>query len=146
MKLLHLPITLHMICSVWHFWMPNAAHSSPTGAKVKFAPRSLKSLAGTPNTTTNLSYSTFATIFAIWSLVMTGIACIVVGNHQQFLMLGGQLSSLVDSTLKKSTQMSFSGVCALMGHRGALGTAPSKEQYCWQPNTRALQSSTIMGH
>ena len=63
-----------------------------------------------------------------------------------FLMLGGLFSSIVDSMLVKSTWMSSSGVCTLMGHRGALGTTPSNVQHLGQPCTRALQSSSIIGH
>ena len=63
-----------------------------------------------------------------------------------FLTPGGLLSSIVDSILVKSTWTSSSGVYTLMRHRGALGTAPSKVQHHWQPHTRALQSSTIMGN
>ena len=66
MKLLHLPITLHMTHSGSAFWMPSMAHSSSTSAEVKFTPQLLKSLAGASNTATNLSYSTFATVFAVW--------------------------------------------------------------------------------
>ena len=57
-----------------------------------------------------------------------------------FLVLGGLLSSIVDSLLVKSTWTSSSGVCTLMGHRGALGTAPSNVRHLRQPHTRALPS------
>ena len=61
-------------------------------------------------------------------------------------MLGGLLSSIVNSTLMKSMWTSSNGACTLMGHRVVLGTAPSKMWHRWQLCTRAQQSSTIMGH
>ena len=48
-------------------------------------------------------------------------------------MLGGLFSSIVDFMLVKSTWTSSSGACALMGHRRALGTAPSNALHLRQP-------------
>ena len=85
--------------------MSNVVHNSSTITEVKFASGSLRSFAGMPNTMINLLYNTLTTVFAIWSCDdRQGIMREVVHNMtSMFLMLGGSLSSIVDSMLVKST-------------------------------------------
>ena len=92
--------------------MPNVEHSSITNTEVKLAPQSLNNFAGAPNTAMNLSHSTLATVLAVWSLVMMAKVYLVKWSvmTKTFFMLGGLLSSIVDSMLVKSTWTSSRGV------------------------------------
>ena len=79
-------------------------HNSSTRVEVKFAPRSLKNLVGSPNTAMNLLYNTLVMVFLVWSFVTTANAYLVKCSvmTRMFLMQSGLFSSIIDSTLVKS--------------------------------------------
>ena len=115
---------------------------------LKFAPRSLRSLAGAPKIEVYPDTKTWQLSFAVWSEVMYAITCFVkwVLEHQDICDLGCLFGSMVVSILVKSTCKRSIGAVDTIGCRGTIDNLPLCWKQCEQDFRDFCTQSGILSH